>query len=163
MNESNNEFGEERRQTTPEQQEKYLERKNAFRIDYRQRIDIFSKSVLLFSAGGLTISMSMFLKKDGPLISVTIMHDLKLAWGLLLFTIISFCCCHYVMILQGQYVNKNWDGRLPLGDDQISGNDTMTAFRAFIGIIGSIGFVTFIFGLISLVLAAVETIEEVSG
>ena len=31
MNESNNEFGEERRQTTPEQQEKYLERKNAFK------------------------------------------------------------------------------------------------------------------------------------
>ncbi|WP_218313324.1 hypothetical protein [Alteromonas antoniana] len=163
MSEPNNKFGEERRQTTPEQQEKYLERKNAFRIDYRQRIDIFSKSVLLFSAGGLTISMSMFLKKDGPFISDTVLHDLKLAWGLLLYTIISFCCCHYVMILQGQYVNKNWDGKLPLGDDQISGNRTMTVFRAFIGIIGSSGFITFILGLISLVLAALETIDKVSG
>ncbi|AMJ86156.1 MULTISPECIES: hypothetical protein [Alteromonas] len=157
--EANNIRGEERRKISPDDHHKYLERKSGFRIDFRQRIDLFTKTVLLFTGGALTISMSLFLKQDSPQVTTSILQDLKISWGLLLFTIVAFSVCYYTLLIQGFYINKNWDGRLPLSDDQITGNTTLSALRGLIVILGTIGFFSFLWGLVLLGTVSIEVVE----
>lgn len=161
--EPNNVHGLERRKHSPESQHRYLEFKNNFRIDFRQRIDLFAKTILLASAGALTISISLFLGDKGPTVPADSVSNLQLAWAFLFFTIIAISFGHFLILLQGQYVNKHWDGKVPLGDDQISGNQTMSMYRLVIGTLGLFGFVSFILGMFLLAFVTMRTIAFIGS
>ncbi len=163
MEENLNEFGEERRSHSKEDFHSYLDRKSAFRIDFRQRIDLLAKSILLFTGGALTISMGVFLKKDAPSIDLQTFQELRISWYLLLSTIVLLSIALYVMIIQGYYINKNWDGKVPLGDDQISGNKAMKWFRWGIAIIGTLGFATFLGGIAFLGMVSINVVKFGNG
>ena len=157
--EEKNKRGLERREIKPHEQNSYLERKSNFRIDFRQRLDLFAKSILLISGGALTISISIFLKGEGVEFQNDGKDNLKLAWALLFFTIASFVISYFIVLIQGFYVNSIWDGKVPLSDDQISGNRIMTVFRAVIILAGTSGFIAFLFGFYQLACVAISSIK----
>ena len=159
MDTASNKHGIERRKIKPKDQEKYLERKSAFRIDFRQRFDLFAKTVLVTTGGALTISMTLFLKDDAPKLMPEQLLQLKWIWIFLLYTLCSFSLGMFLTVLQGAYVNWRWENKIPLGDDQISGNKKMIAFRIIILLLGSTGFLAFLMGLCALGLVATDVIE----
>jgi hypothetical protein len=159
MDTASNKHGIERRKIKPKDQEKYLERKSAFRIDFRQRFDLFAKTVLVTTGGALTISMTLFLKDDAPKLMPEQLLQLKWIWISLLYTLCSFSSGMFLTVLQGAYVNWRWENKIPLGDDQISGNKKMIVFRGIILFLGSTGFIAFLIGLGALGLVATEVIE----
>jgi hypothetical protein len=159
MDTASNKHGIERRKIKPKDLEKYLERKSAFRIDFRQRFDLFAKTVLVTTGGALTISMTLFLKDDAPKLMSEQLLQLKWIWIFLLYTLCSFSLGMFLTVLQGAYVNWRWENKIPLGDDQISGNKKMIAFRIIILLLGSTGFLAFLMGLCALGLVATDVIE----
>ncbi|MDO6467749.1 hypothetical protein Q4498_06435 [Neptunomonas phycophila] len=163
MGSGNNKYGVERRKVPKKRQNEYLERKSAFRIDYRQRLDLFAKTVLVTTGGALTISMTLFLKEDAPSLSPEQLSKLTQVWFALLYTLASFSTGMFITVLQGFYVNSNWTNKLPLGDDQISGNLLMKVIRVVILLLGITGFGAFIYGLCSLGFVATEVIETMAA
>jgi len=148
--------GVDRRKQNPSQQDKSLDRKNDFRIDFRQRLDLFVKTILVFSGGSLSISINTFFRNTGPVLSPEIKQDLIWALGLLFFTIIAYLFAYFIFVAQGSHVNKLWKAKLPLGDDQIEGNRFIDVSRLVIRYLIIIGFFTFLVGFAFLGIASID-------
>ena len=146
-----------------ETQEHHIDFKSDFGVDFRQRIDLFAKTLLLAAAGALTVSISLFLKDKAPTIPFGVVSNLQLAWGLLFYTIIAISVGHFMLVLQGHHINSHWDGKLPLENDPILKNQAMKNYRLLISVIGLSGFVAFIVGIFLLAFVTMRTIAVVSS
>jgi hypothetical protein len=140
-----------------------LERKHDFRLEYRQRLDLFFKSVLAFSAGGLTISMTHFLKAENIPKHDNIISVLQNSWVLLFITILTFSICQFIIVLQGRYIITKWETEVSKSYDSIVQTMTMKVIRAVVLALGVAGFLTFILGLVSLCYAVNSAVNIARG
>jgi hypothetical protein len=151
-----NTHGEERRLIPTDLQHQLLDRKSAFRLDFRQRLDTFAKSLFFLAGGALTISIGLFLRDQDLNLTSCNLWYLKWSWILLTYTIIATSAAQLTIILQGFYVNQLWSTRTPLSDDQITGNTLMLIARSLIGLLGISAFLAFILGMIWLVFVSIQ-------
>lgn len=92
-----------------------LDRFNQHQEDARNRLDSFARSIFLIAGGTLTITISVFIDTESIKISVDNAGQLKLAWELLIFSILLIMVTLFGLLTDQYEFGKRWAKQLDGG------------------------------------------------